>query len=150
MAMIISSCQKEEEISGTSVEAMAGQWFLKLSEDSGKTYNDDYYHISTFNTAANSSTEMWLDDHGEFYEFKGKVAVNLATLTLGGKDSINNEYYDVKYVIKNGKVIKNGAKAPGSKALTDSLYFQVEFADDPGTAYTLAGYKKTGFLEDEQ
>ena len=36
-------------------------------------------------------------------------------------------------------------------AKTDSILFNVSFEDDvPGTVYRVSGYKRTGFLEDEQ
>ncbi|WP_409187208.1 lipid-binding protein [Antarcticibacterium sp. 1MA-6-2] len=48
----------------------------------------------------------------------------------------------------NGKVLLDAATTSGGN-ITDSIHMNVEFSDDPGTVYTLAGYRRTGFLEDE-
>ena len=31
----------------------------------------------------------------------------------------------------------------------DSISFNIEFSDDPGTIYRIEGFRRTGFLEDE-
>lgn len=142
------ACQKEDTVGGTSVENMAGDWYVKLSEDGGKTYGSEYYHYVTFNTASNSATEMWIDDKKTFYTMKGKINVDLPSLTFTG-NSIENTYDNtVKFKI-SGKILKDAAKASGTKTVTDSIHFDVEFTDDPGKKYTLAGYKRTRFLEDD-
>jgi hypothetical protein len=41
------------------------------------------------------------------------------------------------------------AKGPVSKAVTDSIYFEAEFSDDPGEIYQLAGYRRTRWHEDD-
>lgn len=150
-AFVMASCQKEEEIGGSAVEDLAGEWFVQESGDGGLTYATDYFHFSTYNTAGNASDEMWLDDMVTFWAIKGRVPVNLSSLTFGSTDSLQNEYYDIRFVVMNGKVIKKGAKAPGSNTATDSIYFQVKLSDsDPvDSTYTFSGYKKTGFAEDE-
>lgn len=146
----LSSCKKEEEVGGTAMQKMAGEWYLHLSMDGGKTFGDDYYHFSTYNTADNSSSTMWLDDLGTFWDIKGKVSVNLADMSFNGTDIVNQKY-ESKFTITDGKLLEKAAKAAGSKTVTDSLYFKVKFSDDddPNTEYVLAGYRKTGFLEDE-
>lgn len=150
LALIISSCQKEEEVGGTAVQAMAGEWFVQYSEDNGETYEDNYFSVLTYNTANNSSTEMWIDDHGDFGPFKGKVRVDLSSLTFNTSEPSINEYEDSTFQIEDGKIIKNGTKGPGSNTPTDSIFFKVKFSDYPDDIYYISGYKRTGFLEDEQ
>jgi hypothetical protein len=145
--MIITSCQKELEIGETATKKMAGEWFLRTSDDGGQTWGD-YTHFSTYNTASNSSSEMWIDDLETFWQMKGKVNIDLNNKTFSGTD-IQNEYYESTFTITDGKILEKAAKASGSKTVTDSLYFKATFSDDPGTEYILAGYRKTGFLEDE-
>jgi len=145
--MVITSCKKEAEIGGTAVKDMSGEWFLRYSDDGGETWSD-YTHFSTYNTASNSTSEMWLDDLETFWQMKGKVSVDFTNKTFSGTD-IENQYYDSQFTIMDGKVLKGAATAPASGAKTDSLYFKATFSDDPGAEYILAGYKKTGFLEDE-
>jgi hypothetical protein len=33
--------------------------------------------------------------------------------------------------------------------VTDSIYFEAEFSDDPGTTYQFTGYRRTGWPEDD-
>ena len=123
---------------------MAGDWFVQ--EDG----EGDYAHFSTYNTAANSLTEMWIDDLETFWPMKGKIAVDQANKTFSGTN-IANAYQESTFTITEGKIIKGAAKAPGSRAVTDSIIFKVEFSDDdePGIIHTFSGYKRTGFREDE-
>lgn len=143
----LASCQKEEEIGGTSTQDIAGDWFVQYSDDGGKTFHSDYFHFATYNTASNNPQEMWLDDLGTFWEMKGKVNLNLNAMTFNGTN-VKEVYNDITFNV-DGKVLKGAAKGPGSGTKTDSIYMKVEFSDDPGTEYILSGYKRTGFLEDE-
>lgn len=149
LAVLFTACQKDEEIGGTAVEVMAGDWFVNYSDDNGQSYSDGYYLLSTYNTADNSSTEMWIDDHGLFGPFKGRVNVNLSNMTFNTADSVDNEYMVSRFMIKEGKIIKNGTRGPGSGTPTDSIFLQIEFGNEPGVPYHLSGYRKTGFVEDE-
>jgi hypothetical protein len=150
----LQSCQKDEIIGGTAVEKMAGDWYVKYSDDGGLTYHDDYYKFSTFNTSSNSSSEMWIDDLGTFYfsngsHLKGKINVNLENLQFNVTNVTNaGANTNIKFTITEGKILKAAAKASGTKSITDSIYFKLKGSDDP-TTYVLAGFKKTKFLEDE-
>lgn len=147
--MALSSCQKEEEVGAASIEKMAGEWFLRYSIDGGKTFSDEYYHYSTYNTAANNGKEMWLDDLGSYWEVKGKMNIDLNAKTFSGSN-VANGYYDSFITITDGKILEKAAKASGSKTVTDSIYFKLTYSDDDDEdQYIWAGYKKTGFLEDE-
>lgn len=145
---VFTSCKKDDEVPGTAMKEMAGEWFLRYSTDNGATWGD-YTHYSTYNTASNSSTEMWLDDLESYWEIKGKVNVDLATKTFSGTD-IPNQYYASTFTVTDGKLLKGAATAPASGTKTDSLYFKVTYSDDDDNdTYIFAGYRKTGFLEDE-
>ncbi len=70
-------------------------------------------------------------------------------MTFAGQDLINAvEDYDIAIQVMNGKIILDGGKST-SGLVTDSIYFELEFEDDPGTIYTAAGVRRTGYLEDE-
>ena len=148
--LFLGSCKKDPEIGGTAVEAMAGTWWVQ-SEEVG----DDYFQFATFNTSANSVTEMWLDDLGNFWSsdgerVAGKVSVDLSNNTFTATNAANtNAAYPVSFTVTNGKIIKGGSIGPVSKAVTDSIYFEVEYSDDPGTVYHMSGYKRTKFSEDD-
>jgi len=56
--------------------------------------------------------------------------------------------YNIKINVKNGKVIEDGGHST-SGVVSGSIYFEIEYQDDPGTIYYCAGVRRTGFLEDE-
>lgn len=138
----------------TEVVDLAGDWYVMLLVDGEDIYGLGYNLISTYNTASDDE-EMWVDDH-ELWPMKVVTPVNVESLTFSGTDLENLYSYEdsegetVSPVvdITNGKVLLNAATTSGGNT-TDSIHMNVEFSDDPGTVYTLAGYRRTGFLEDE-
>jgi hypothetical protein len=138
-----TSCDEVEDIDvgGTSVEDMSGDWYLE--------FNGSYYLMTTYNTAADNGQEMWIDDNQNFWWFKAKCPVNATSLTFAGSDLPSSyDGYDITVTITNGKIEKGTAVTSGGNK-SDAISFDIEFSDDPGTIYSLAGYKRTGFAEDE-
>lgn len=144
-----SSCRKDRVVGGTEVQNLSGQWWIKFDNGTGP-FGSSYYSFNTYNTSANSPTEMWVDDGVSFWDIKGKVKTDVSSLTFSGTNVVNTSY-DSHFTITGGKVMLGVAKAPGSKAKTDSIYFKISFDDDnvPGTVYTASGYKRTGFTSDD-
>ena len=103
--------------------------------------------ITTSNTAANVANEFLITDNGNQWDYKVKSPLNLDAKTFGGTD-LQNIAYDIKVNITDGKILPGAATTTGGN-VTDSIYFKIEFTDDPGTIYEVAGYRRTGFLEDE-
>lgn len=132
---------------GTSTQEMAGDWYVKFTVDGVDVYNLGYTLLTTYNTAANNGQEMWIDDHGNTWEYKVKAPINYTAQTFSGAN-LQNQSYDVKMTITEGKILKGAATTTGGNK-SDSIVYKVEFADDPGTIYTVGGYKRTGFAEDE-
>lgn len=64
------------------------------------------------------------------------------------KDSVLVSGYGIMVKIFEGFIMKDMVVAP-SKFVTDSINIQLEWSDDPGTKYRYAGFRRTGFLEDE-
>lgn len=150
--VLSTSCDKKddyEEIDSNVVEA-AGEWWVNYSTEG---YESGYTKMLTFNTAADDGTEIWISDEGNFWPFKVKCPVNISNRTFAGTDMVSvalwqGEPYDIKISIANGKIIKEASLQP-SGFVADSIYFEIEFEDDPGTIYQAAGFRKTGYLEDE-
>lgn len=134
----------EPDPGGTAIEGLAGEWTVEILRN-GSEYN--HGHISTYNTAANLDTEMWLDDLENGWGLKAKVNLNSSNATFSG-DDLPELYYDVTVTITNGTIVKNGTTAP-SGTVTDSIHFNAEFSDIPGEIWEYAGHRRTGFLEDE-
>lgn len=91
---------------------------------------------------------MWLDDEEEIWPFKFEVDVNGANQTFSATGA-ESQYSNIKINLQNGKVLSDVSKGPVSQAVTDSIYFEAEFSDDPGTVYQIHGYARTRYVEDD-
>ena len=143
----------------TQVVDMAGDWYVRLLVDGEDIYGLGYYLLSTYNSSANNGNEIWIDDH-ELWPFKVKTPINLNAKTFSGSGLVSEYSYTQELedetevevtpivTITDGLIVANGATTTGGNP-SDSISFTVEFSDDPGTIYTIEGYKRTGFLEDE-
>ena len=131
----------------TKVVDMSGDWFVQTFVDG--TMIVDYARITTYNTAADDGTEMWVDDNQNIWWFKVKSPINTSAMTFSGSDLDSDvDGYVITVNITNGVVVKNGGTTTGGN-ISDSISLEAEFSDDPGTIYTMVGYKRTGLLEDE-
>ncbi len=133
---------------GTSVEAMAGDWYVQTLVD-GEVVAD-YALISTYNTSANDGKEMWIDDHGHVWDFKVKSPVTTSSLSFAGSNLASSvDGYNINVNITEGKITKNGATSTGGHTV-DGISFKATFSDDPDAlTYEVKGYRRTGFIEDE-
>jgi Lipid-binding putative hydrolase len=154
-SIVLVSCEKEmPEVGGTGAEKVANEWWVRLTQD-GTDVNHGYFKIATYNTAS-SQDSIWVDDleHTD-YGFKSKAKVDYNNLTFAAANS-QNAYYDAENPddypltvnISNGKVLSGAAKSKTGNT-TDSIYLEVEFANDPGVKYVLSGHARTAFAEDE-
>lgn len=143
----MTSCEKDDDIGGTAVEKLSGEWWVQLSVDNALVV-PDFFELRTYNTADNAGNKMWLDDHEDLWPYKFKVDVDATAQTFSATDA-QSEYTNIKVTVKNGKVLTGVSKGPVSQAVTDSIYFEAEFSDDPGTTYQLHGYRRTRFSEDD-
>lgn len=146
------SCQKELKPGGTATQDFSGDWWVFLLGDDGDgnyvdVWGAGYLLLSTYNTAANVPDKMFLDFG--WWPFKGVVDLDQSANLFGGIDiqSINPDL-DITATIENGTIIRNAATTSGGN-VADSIYMIIEFSDDPGYPYILAGYRRTGFEEDE-
>lgn len=149
-----TSCRKDREVGGTEVESLSGEWWVEyqIVDQDGEVvypYSGDYFLFTTYNTAANKASEMFVDDGGSFWDFKGKVNVNVNDKTFSATDA-QNISYDSHFSIIGGKVITDGTVGPGSGAKTDSISFSATFDDDDDNLiYQFRGYKRTSWAEDD-
>ena len=144
LCMAFTSCQKED-IGGTATESLAGDWYVQASV--GGEAITGSFHLFTYNTSANNPNEIWIDDKGNFWDFKVKGTGDINSLTFSAANA-QNVSYDCTVNITNGKIIKNGGtQNNGSPA--DLLMMDVEFSDDPGTIYHLEGVRYSGLVEND-
>jgi len=157
--LLASSCEKDE-VGETATVALAGEWYVTVDgvDASGNVLHEDVYGTGhmlmyTYNTAANNTGELYVDDQGNFWEYKVRAKSDINALTFNTGGAVGNEYYDCNVTIEDGKVLLGAATTP-SGAPADSISFYITFSDDdnvPG-AYSklkVAGYRYTGFAADE-
>lgn len=151
MALLVlfsSSCKKDQEIGGTAVQNLAGDWYVKVNG------TGSYITLSTYNTAANLSTEMWLQSTGlksgtVALGVKGKVAVDANAQTFTGTNVANVASTSATiptFNVANGKVVSNGTTGPVSKTPTDLISLDITIN---GVTYKVEGFHKTGFQVDD-
>lgn len=120
---------------------VAGDWTLRPYV-AGVEVAGGPFEFKTYNSAFGKDS-VWLDDYattssnGHFWSFKIKVAVDMTTKTFstqGSKNTITG--YPINIIVTNGKIVNN-----------DSITMDVEFGDDPGNIYQLAGHRTTSYEE---
>ena len=137
--VLLFSCEKDE-IGGTATEALAGEWTVTVDavDGSGNVVEEDFFGLgrvmlNTYNTAANLPTEMYVDDLGNFWEYKVKVQSDVNTLTFA----------------------TSGAATTPHGTPADSIVYYVSFSDDEYPAqygyakYKVSGYRYTGLAVDD-
>lgn len=145
---LLTSCDEggDPKAGGTTTEKFAGDWHIIVLDSDGVPLTN-YGLFTTYNAASNDEN-FWIDDDDKTFELKTKVQVNdFNNLTFSATNS-EELYLGDNVNITNGKILKNAAHSFAGHVV-DSIYFEVEYVDDPGTIYKLAGHKRTGFLEDE-
>lgn len=177
----LTSCEKED-IENTATVNMAGQWYVQVDavDDAGNPIKngEDYFGfgrvlILTSNTAANSTSEMLIDDLGSFdvaagygngnypsYSLKSKINVDLGALTfssnnatnLSDKNKFDSDLYPI--TIEGGQILP-GAGRQNNGSVADSIVFYVKYAGDPwfpddGYAkYKVSGIRYSGLVEND-
>ena len=143
------SCDLGEEpvIEGVAIQEMTGEWWVTFTVGGEDIYGLGYTLISTYNTASNSTSEMFLDDLEHTWAFKVRVPINFESRTFSGSE-LANLTYEITVNVSNGLITKGSTESTGGN-ITDGISFDVEFSDDPGTVYHMEGYRRTGFQEDE-
>lgn len=174
IALFTSSCKQEYENWYSETYDLSGEWVVTVEqsvaeyeyifEDIGAMPNpsnvenwewEDLYDAGitsalTYNSAANKSTELIVEDAHTFWDYKVKVNANADTKTFEVNNTPNLIYDDCDISIIGGKILPKAATTPGgSKA--DSIVYYIKFSDDSyGFTYMkVSGFRKTGFLEDE-
>jgi hypothetical protein len=165
VALAFVACDVETDVKagGTAVEQMAGRWVVTIDQlDAsgnviGANIMGGHTDLYTYNTASNSSKEMWIDDRGEFWEYKLKMDVDYASksfTTNGAKENTilttpaEGDPYYCQVTIKDGEVVKDGTKTPSGR-VADGISFNISFSDDgSGGSFHVYGYRYTGFPED--
>lgn len=153
--VLFDSCAKDP-VGNTATVDMAGEWYVRADvvDENGELLYEDpyemgYFIVSTFNTAANVPTEMYVYDNANFWEFQVPVTVNPSDKTFETKEMVPNLAYESNVQITGGKISYGTATTPSGQP-ADAIEFCVTFDDDDyGFIYKLHGYRYTGFTADE-
>lgn len=148
------STETSEEPGGTNVQKMAGRWDVQVDvvDESGSVLYKDLYElgtitIMTYNTADNSSNQMWLDDNGEFWAFKMKVDVDYQARTFSCPEKDYDAAGTGTAIVTGGKILEGAAKNLHGMP-NDSIVFNIKFSDDDNNfTYRVSGQRYTGFYE---
>lgn len=159
------SCEKDEDFDAgqTNTKELAGEWFVQICYE-GEVFFD-YTKLLTYNTANNDKDILWLDASAT-WPFKTKIACNPSELAIGSLSFDNVDFFEAEgfldsLSILNGKVLKGAATTSGGNK-SDSIIISVsstgmrDFVNDlvgeeivTSEGWTIQGYKRTGFFEDE-
>lgn len=152
LTLAFTSCSKEE-IGGTATESLAGEWYVTANMvENGSVVEDPKgmgcFTIMTYNTSANNPSEIWVDDNGNFWDFKVKAQADASALTFSAAGA-QNQKYDCQVTITNAKITKGGGvQNNGSKA--DYITMDVVFSDDEDqVVYRLEGVRYSGLVEND-
>ena len=147
---VITGCELDDPgIEYTNVTELSGEWYIQyeIQQTDGSWTNPGfgYFTLLTSNTAANSATEMMINDtDGWGIQYK----VTVSGLTFSATDVPDLVGGTGNVTVTNGQVLKDAGRST-SGVVTDSIYLEfVQPTDDP-TVYRASGVRRTGFLEDE-
>jgi len=148
LMLVFLSCTKKLENPGaTATVSMSNEWWVTLKVGSTDLLGA-HVLFATYNTSHNVSDSLWLDDLGNGYQFKCKVLADPKNLTFS-TDSSQNETYDIRVHIANGKIIPNGGVGYSTGSIVDSIYMEATFSDDPVNTYIISGVARSRWAQDD-
>lgn len=163
LCMTFASCEKDE-IGGTATQALAGEWYVtadavdangNVIEGGEDLFGVGKFLLNTYNTAANVDNQMWIDDNGNFWDFKLKITSDVKNLTFTTNGEVQDtKDPDCKVTIEGGKILPKAGLTPHGTA-ADSIVFYVSFSNDDYPAqygyakYKVSGIRYSGLTQDD-
>ena len=158
--VIAASCEtyKDYTIDYSPVYPLSGEWLVRFT-DTSVTPNttSGIIVLSTFNTADNSTSQMWIratstsTSPSYVGRFTGKINCNVTGLSFSGDNAVNT-FYTVApiptFSVTEGTVVKDGYDtATGGKS--DKITFKMTDTRKAGKVYSVSGFRRTRWLDDE-
>ena len=159
---VFTACDDDDDddIDYTATYPISGDWTVTYSVETAPGQFEPIVEdaeLLLYNTAANTATEVWVDDHENFWNFKIKATPDMNSLTFQAQNAVSValqeneegelEPYDIEVNITDGQVFLDAVTINGIQR--DSIYFRVSFEDDVpapfGTIYHVYGHRSTGF-----
>jgi len=160
--VIASSCEtyKDYEIDYSPVYPLSGEWMVRFTDASVTPATSGLFVMSTFNTADNSKTQMWIRvtstsatpaNIAYTGRFTGKINCDVAAKTFSGANVVNT-YYTTgtipTFTITAGTVVTDGYDtATGGKS--DKITFTITDTRKAGKTITVSGFRRTRWADDE-
>jgi hypothetical protein len=143
------SCQKSFDPGTTVANKIANGWWVTFTQGGSDIYGLGTFFFSIYNTSQNGDS-IWIDDLKHSWVFKCRAVADYKALTFSATASPNDRNGDTTTVtITNGIVLPKAGRSRAGN-ITDSLYMQISFSDDPsGFTYVISGTARTGFIEDD-
>ncbi len=156
LVIFISSCNDSDlydgldfmNEDGTKSEKFAGTWYVKFND----FHNDTWCLVKTYNTTENEKNVFWVKFYGVKVDGTREKPFMLKT---SGKDDltfVSQENQEVHGSSDNASItgkIENNSYTTANGNVTDKLTITVVYDSEPDKTYTLVGYKRTGWEEDD-
>jgi hypothetical protein len=165
VAIVAMACRKTEEPGGTALQAMCGEWQIYIVEwDGAHNYEKDGpFKLLTSNTSANVNNKMRI----AFDRYNFAVDCNLAaeTFSVANSKSVvwsTDKPLEANATVTGGKITRGVVTVPSGTVKQDKIEMAVALGEliridndttrvliKPAETVTIVGYRRTGFLEDE-
>jgi len=130
--IVIISCQKEDKYKDYQTFSTAYpvcgdyvvNWYL-----GGQLVIPGTTILSLYNTSSDAS-KIWVDDNGQFWNFKTKANLSGNTFSVNKGIEVN---------LGDTTTITNGSVSG------DAIYLELKWSTDPTNTYVCKGKRKTGF-----
>lgn len=161
-----SGCEtyKDYEMEFSPVYPLSGEWMVRFTDPTVTPARSGLFVMSTFNTADNSSNQMWIRltsvltttnaEANQAYPGRlvGKINCDVAGKSFSGANVVNTystATSALTFTITNGTVITDGYDtATGGKS--DKISFTITDSRKPGKTITVEGFRRTRWADDEQ
>lgn len=157
-----SGCEtyKDYEIGYDPIYPLCGEWMIKFI-DTSVTPNDTsgLVVLSTYNTSDKSTEQMWIRSINNNLtgllpvtgRFTGKINCDVKAKSFSG-ESVVNTYVTTtpapSFTITGGTIVIDGYNtATGGKS--DKITFTMTDTRKAGKVYTVIGFRRTRWLDDE-
>lgn len=152
-----SACEtySDPEIEYSVIFPLSGEWIGDITGSDGSA---DKIIVHTYNTADESTTQMWLRVYkyngvtgtttGAPYAIRGKVNINLQEKAFSVTNELNNLTTANKFSVQNGVVKLESVTTP-SNTKADGITFTYTSERTPDVTYTVSAFRRTNWPEDE-
>jgi hypothetical protein len=148
---------QDYEMEYSPIYPVCGEWIVKFT-DTSVTPNVTTGNIvlNTFNTADNSTTQMWIRSSSTsttyMGRFDGKIDCNVSGKSFNGNNA-SNTYYTTgiipTFTITDGLIVTDGFDTK-SGGKSDKITFTMTDTRKVGKIYQAIGFRRTRWLVDEQ